>query len=96
MKKLIAKLCLVTFALSLLFGSYQYILSDGQRAEAAVQEELRGVWIASVYNIDFPSKQGLSVEQMKQELDGILSNAQAMHLNAIFFQVRPTADALYR
>lgn len=96
MKKLTAKLCLVTFALSLLFGSYQYILSDGQRAEAAVQEELRGVWIASVYNIDFPSKQGLSVEQMKQELDGILSNAQAMHLNAIFFQVRPTADALYR
>ena len=96
MKKWMAKLCLVTFALSLLFGSYQYILPDGQRAEAAVQEELRGVWIASVYNIDFPSKQGLSAEQMKQELDGILNNAQAMHLNAVFFQVRPTADALYR
>ena len=34
MKKWMAKLCLVTFALSLLFGSYQYILPDGQRADA--------------------------------------------------------------
>lgn len=96
MKKWIARLCLLTFVFGALFGGYQMNLFSGQKAEAAVQEELRGVWIASVYNIDFPSKQGISVTQMKQELDSILDNAEAMHFNAVFFQVRPTADALYR
>lgn len=96
MKKWIAKLCLLTFVFGALFGGYQMNLFSGQKAEAAVQEELRGVWIASVYNIDFPSKQGISVTQMKQELDSILDNAETMHFNAVFFQVRPTADALYR
>ena len=29
--------------------------------------ELRGVWVASVINIDWPSKKGLSVESQKRE-----------------------------
>lgn len=58
-------------------------------------EELRGVWIASVYNIDFPSAPGLSSSQQKEELDAIVNNAKKMGLNAIFFQVRPSGDALY-
>lgn len=58
-------------------------------------EELRGVWIASVYNIDFPSSPGLSSSQQKEELDAIVNNAKKMGLNAIFFQVRPSGDALY-
>ena len=95
MKQWIAKVCLLAFAVSVLFGGYQLSAPGGRQAEAAVSEELRGMWIASVYNIDFPSKQNLSTPQMKQELDTILDDAQAMHLNAIFFQVRPTADALY-
>ncbi len=64
--------------------------------EIAAVEDLRGVWIASVSNIDFPSKQGLSAEQQMKELDAIVDNAQYMGLNAIFFQVRPTGDALYK
>ncbi len=59
-------------------------------------EDLRGVWIASVSNIDFPSKPGISADLQKKELDEIVSNAQYMGLNAIFFQVRPTGDALYK
>lgn len=96
MKKLIAKLCLLTFVFGIVVTGYQMQASGGQRAEAAVSEELRGVWIASVYNIDFPSKQNLSVAQMKQELTAILDQAASMNLNAVFFQVRPTADSLYR
>lgn len=96
MKKLIAKLCLLTFVFGIVVTGYQMQVSGGQRAEAAVSEELRGVWIASVYNIDFPSKQNLSVAQMKQELTAILDQAASMNLNAVFFQVRPTADSLYR
>lgn len=95
MKKWIARICLLTFVFSVLCSGAP--LSWGpKQAEAAGREELRGVWIASVYNIDFPSKKGISVAQMKQELNAILDNAEAMHLNAVFFQVRPTADALYR
>lgn len=87
-----AALCLLAFSAALLCGLWQ--LPGGTPAEAA--GELRGVWIASVYNIDFPSRQGASAAQMRAELDDILDQAEAMHLNAIFFQVRPTADALYR
>lgn len=59
-------------------------------------EDLRGVWIASVSNINFPSKPGLTAEEQKKELDEIIKNAEYMGLNAIFFQVRPTGDALYK
>ena len=55
MKKWIARICLLTFVFSVLCSGAP--LSWGpKQAEAAGREELRGVWIASVYNIDFPSK----------------------------------------
>jgi len=57
--------------------------------------ELRGVWIATVFNINFPSKPGISADQMKTEIDDIIENCKEANLNAIFFQVRPTGDALY-
>lgn len=59
-------------------------------------EPLHAVWIAGVYNIDFPSSNQLSAQEMHRELDEIVANADAAGLNAIFFQVRPTADAFYR
>lgn len=59
MKKWIAKLCLGDSCRQFFGLAGYYLPGDNNRqAEAAVQEELRGVWIASVYNIDFPSKQG--------------------------------------
>ncbi len=60
-----------------------------------VARELRGAWIATVANIDWPSKPGLPVAQQKAELISLLDQAAQLHLNAIFFQVRPVADALY-
>lgn len=58
--------------------------------------EFRGVWVATVANIDWPSKKGLSAEEQKQELTAILDRAVALNLNAVVFQVRPMCDALYR
>ncbi len=58
-------------------------------------EEVRGVWIATTININFPSKQGLSVRELKNELDDILKTSYQTGLNTVFFQVRPCADALY-
>ncbi len=57
--------------------------------------EMRGIWIASVGNINFPSKQGLGKKALMSELDEIVENCASLGINTIFFQVRPAADALY-
>ncbi len=49
----------------------------------------------SVFNLNFPSKKGLSKEELEGELDSIVSSAKRQGLNTIFFQVRPSSDALY-
>ncbi len=59
-------------------------------------EEMRGLWIATVNNINFPSKQGLSAKKLAAELDGIVAFAKETGFNTIIFQVRPAADALYK
>lgn len=64
-------------------------------AKIAPKREFRGVWVATVANIDWPSRQGLTVDQQKQELIGILEQHKANGMNAIMLQIRPTADALY-
>src|SRR6185437_16579070 len=60
-----------------------------------IEREFRGAWIATVKNIDWPSKPGLSSQQQKQELLDLLDRAVKLKLNAIILQVRPTCDALY-
>jgi len=57
--------------------------------------ELRGVWVATVLNLDFPSRQDLSAAAMKREIDSMVALTAELGLNAIFFQVRPTGDAFY-
>jgi len=61
-----------------------------------LRREFRGVWVASVANIDWPSKPGLPTADQKAELLALLDRAQAAHLNAVILQVRPAADALYK
>lgn len=59
-------------------------------------EEMRGLWIATVNNINFPSQTGLSKKALAAELDKIVEFAYDNGFNAILFQVRPSADALYK
>lgn len=58
--------------------------------------EFRGAWVATVDNIDWPSRSGISSDAARRELDAILDSAASMRLNAVLFQVRPACDALYR
>jgi len=60
-----------------------------------IPREFRGVWVATVANIDWPSKPGLPVQQQQDELIAILDRCVDMNFNAVVLQVRPTADALY-
>jgi len=57
--------------------------------------EFRGVWVATVQNVDWPSRRGLSAEEQKAELAALLDRAAALRLNAVVFQVRPSSDAIY-
>ncbi|MEU4467325.1 family 10 glycosylhydrolase [Streptomyces sp. NPDC024017] len=65
------------------------------RRGGAPDSEMRGVWIASVANRDWPSKPGLTASQQRAELLTHLDTAVRNRLNTVFFQVRPTADALW-
>ena len=60
-----------------------------------IEREFRAVWIATVDNIDFPSAKNLTIEQQKAELIKDLELAKSLKMNAVIFQVRPMADALY-
>src|SRR5687767_13044591 len=60
------------------------------------EREFRAAWIATVDNIDFPSKKGLPPEEQKRELLAALELAKKLRLNALIFQVRPMTDAVYR
>ncbi len=57
--------------------------------------EMRGTWIATVGNIDWPSRPGLPPESQRMEFDSILDVLKAMGMNAVFVQVRPAGDAMY-
>lgn len=60
------------------------------------EREFRGAWVATVYNIDWPSRTGLSMSAAQSELAGIVDVAERNGLNALVFQVRPEGDAFYR
>jgi uncharacterized lipoprotein YddW (UPF0748 family) len=75
------------------FAVLRHARADERPAEPRV--EFRGVWIATVSNIDWPSKKGLSTAEQKAELIAMLDKAAELKLNAVIFQVRPMCDALY-
>lgn len=59
------------------------------------EREFRAVWIATVDNIDFPSRRTLTVEQQKAEIIRDLELAASLKMNAVVFQARPMCDAIY-
>ncbi len=79
-------------------GAWAGALEPPARQEAQVPQparEFRGVWVATVANIDWPSKSGLPAEQQRAELLALLDRAVELNLNAIVLQVRPACDVFY-
>jgi uncharacterized lipoprotein YddW (UPF0748 family) len=58
--------------------------------------DFRAAWVASVYNLNFPSRPGLSPEEQEDQISRIVETAKHLGLNALMVQVRPEGDALYR
>lgn len=74
------------------------ITIGSEDGEAIHAESMRGTWISTVYNIDWPQdpkKSGFNAERQKQQYTSMLDKLQESGINAVFVQVRPTSDAFY-
>jgi uncharacterized lipoprotein YddW (UPF0748 family) len=75
------------------------LLASQSNLAASPKYEMRGLWVATVYGIDWPSTAGSTAavaEAQKKELLALLDLASSSGLNAVMLQVRPMADALYK
>ncbi len=77
------------------FGASAILAGCASLAPPPAPRELRAAWVATVANIDWPSKGNTDSLKQQAEAIAILDRAKAMHLNAIVLQVRPGADAIY-
>ena len=86
------------FTVGLVLSTGLCSTSLGAQAESPpdVAREFRAIWVATVSNIDWPSRPGLNSWEQQAELIAILNRAVALRMNAIVLQVRPGTDALYQ
>ena len=73
------------------------MIATGIQADEALKREMRAAWVATVYNIDWPSQSSRNnPTAQKNELNAYLDNFKAQNVNAIFLQVRTMCDAFYQ
>src|SRR6476619_6282822 len=78
-----------------LFISLLYLQAVAFNLIAQPKYEFRGVWVATVDNIDWPSSKYLSTDSQKAEFIDLLDMHKKNGMNAIIAQVRPATDAFY-
>lgn len=93
--KLFQSLCIITLLVSCA-ATKQTTQAQSTTPQPTVQKEFRAAWIATVANINWPSKPGLSTAAQQQEAIALLDFLQTHHFNTAILQVRPQADALYK
>src|ERR1043165_3361089 len=91
----IAIICLLNACTTAKKTAVQQSFAPPTTAPKAARE-FRAAWVATVANINWPSKPGLTTEQQKQEAITLLDFLKANNFNAVVFQVRPQAEALYQ
>jgi uncharacterized lipoprotein YddW (UPF0748 family) len=80
----------------LALGACSHTPDDDLAAEMPpAPREFRAAWVATVANIDWPTRPGLPVAQQQNEAIAILDRLVALNMNAVVLQVRPQADAMY-
>jgi len=85
----------ILFAVATLFAALATISTAPIQAQDHPKHEFRGVWVASVVNIDWPSRKNLTPEQQREEFRRLARAHRQRGLNALVVQVRPAADAFY-
>ncbi len=86
----------ILFFIALLIAGLGFVKADEDYNQINTKKEMRGVWVASVLNINYPTYPTTNSALLKIEADNIIESAQNAGFNAIFLQVRPTADSLYK
>jgi uncharacterized lipoprotein YddW (UPF0748 family) len=71
------------------------VLCASVNAQTFLKREFRGMWVATVTNIDWPSSSTATVERQQSDLVTLFDKIAASGCNAVIFQVRPECDALY-
>lgn len=106
-KWMISIVCIILAALFLLWTVAGTMLFTFGEETAAVDEtsgslqtertpsRMRGIWVATAANLDYPTRPSASPEALKAEADIVIRDCYDMGMNAIFLQVRPAADAFY-
>ena len=89
---LLLNICFVLFVLSGCGGLSGKTVGD----LSAAPREFRAAWVATVSNINWPSKPGIPVDQQKAEAIALLDLLEEHNFNAVVFQVRPQCDAMYQ
>jgi len=87
-------LMLARFRFFMILAAFVAVLSP-LPAQNTPLVEMRGCWVATLNNIDWPSRPGLSPERQRMEFDSLLDVLRAMGFNAVFVQIRPAGDAFY-
>ena len=72
------------------------VTQPADTAAPALQREMRGMWIATVANIDWPSRNTLTADQQRSEFTDILDRASLTGINTVVFHIRPAGDAVYQ
>ena len=86
----------IFFTTLLIIFISKIILGADSEEFPTLMREMRAVWVATVANIDWPSKPGLPVEEQKKEAIAILEKVKDLNMNTVVLQVRPQADAFYK
>ena len=66
-----------------------------EKSQNPAREDMKAVWVSTVYNLDYPTKATTDPAALKSQADSILQNCVDMGMNAVILQVRPSCDALY-
>jgi len=73
----------------------QSVLAQDEIIPITHKRQFRGVWMATVRNLDWPPKPGLSVRRLKKKYIKQINKLKELGMNAVIVQIRPTADAFY-
>lgn len=88
-----AAFCLIIYAF--LSGCSKKVTQQVISKPVGPKREFRAVWVATIDNIDWPSRKGLSSEIQQQDFRTLLDKQKSYGMNAVLVQVRAAADAFY-
>ncbi len=80
-----------------LFCAMNSFIPQNKGGKALAREtEIKGVWAATVFSLDFPGQTTTDSNRLMADIDKMVNSVYNMGYNTLFFQVRPAADAFYK